>query len=311
MKKILSVLFFIFFIAIISKGEFIEYDEGTLDNQVLRMFPDKISISFSDDIILNYSKENLSDKMIYFFALSIPIKECEGRSFCLKIEGNDSEKIIWKYDLSSTSMGGSIGRKIPVGEILSFQMNLNDFIDIANVGQTNLIFYPKVEIQCLELKNENSNAGNAKHLGFYEIEPFRLFINMEGQLVNLNIEVNPDKWNLNWFHMAQDKGVFTVWIKEMPEGYSVNDIKQDTILMNGVLKPTDVKIVGAEGKERMEIKFSKREGISYIGYIESGSKKKINISGQFTDEKWFIGEAEIEITGKQEHNRYQKQKHNK
>ena len=126
-----------------------------------------------------------------------------------------------------------------------------------------------------------------------------------------NIEVNPDNWNLNWFHMAQDKGVFTVWIKEMPEGYSVNDIKQDTILMNGVLKPADVKIVGAEGKERIEIKFSKREGISYIGYIESGSKKKINISGQLTDEKWFIGEAEIEITGKQEHNRYQKRKKEK
>ncbi|MDD3626063.1 MAG: hypothetical protein PHV06_01965, partial [bacterium] len=93
-----------------------------------------------------------------------------------------------------------------------------------------------------------------------------------------------------------------------PDNYSVKDIKQETILFNGVLKPTDIKIVGAEGKERMEIKFSKREGISYIGYIESGDKKVINISGQFSDDNWFYGEKEIEITGKEEDNRYQKNK---
>ncbi|MDD3627523.1 MAG: hypothetical protein PHV06_09405, partial [bacterium] len=154
----------------------------------------------------------------------------------------------------------------------------------------------------------DSETWFAVYLGKVEIKPFRLFVNMESSLIPINIEVNPDKWNLNWFNMASDKGVFTVWIRGLPEGYSVKDIKPETILMNGVLDPVETKITGAEGKEMLEMKFSKREGISYIGEIKSGDKKKINISGQFNDGKWFTGNAEIEITGDEKDNRYKNDK---
>ena len=48
------------------------------------------------------------------------------------------------------------------------------------------------------------------------------------------------------------------------------------------------------------MKFVKKEGISYLGELKSGDKKKISISGQFNDSKWFITEAEIELIGPKE-----------
>ena len=122
---------------------------------------------------------------------------------------------------------------------------------------------------------------------------------MEQDLVDSTIRVEPKKWNVNW-EDSEGEGVFTVWIEKI-EGYSVEDIKQDTILFNGTLPPEEIKILPRSGNEKekiIQLKFKKKDGIQYLGELKPGEKKNINISGQLTDEKWFIGETEIEITGK-------------
>ena len=75
------------------------------------------------------------------------------------------------------------------------------------------------------------------------------------------------------------------------------------MLFNGTLKPVDIKITGShkdmKGKVMM-LKFKKKDGMEYLGIKEPGDIKKINISGQLNDDKWFHAEAEVEIEGAKE-----------
>ena len=125
---------------------------------------------------------------------------------------------------------------------------------------------------------------------------------MEAELVSSSLIVEPHKWNTAWEKEQSDAGVFTVFLGNI-DGYSVKDIKQDTVLFNGTLKPVSIKIrrrrKGMKGKV-MVLKFKKKDGMEYLGIKEPGDIKKINISGQLNDDKWFHAEAEIEIKGTKE-----------
>ncbi|MDD3627164.1 MAG: hypothetical protein PHV06_07580, partial [bacterium] len=257
---------------------------------------------------VNLTKENLSNEDIIFWGSGFIRSKDAPSDLNFEFEGTNDEQIQWKHYGSGARYGGGWARTVVPGSLLNLPFDFNEFFDLSLIGSGEIICKGRYDVNYFIWDNESKMGAFNEYLGTIYPEPFRLFVNMEGQLLAADIDFNPDKWNLNWFRMANNEGVFTVWIEKLPGNYSVKDVKQETILFNGVLKPTDIKIVGAEGKERMEIKFSKREGISYIGHIESGDKKVINISGQFSDDKWFYGEKEIEITGKEEDNRYQKNK---
>ena len=318
MKKVIShrpapypiiIILCLTFIYVVSFSNIITYEEGTLDNQVIRVYPDTMFYEIQESsFIVNLTKENLSEEEMVFMGCGF-IRSKESSPFLnFEFEGINSNLIKWKYEGSGARYGGGWANSVSPGEIKNLPFNFNEFFDLSKVGTGIIICKGRYDVNYFIWDDIEKSVASNERLGFIYPAPFRIFDNMESQLVKINIKVNPDKWNLNWFHMANNEGVFNVWIEELQENYTAQDIETDTILMNGVLKPIDIKIVSENNKDKMHIKFSKREGISYIGYIESGYKKTINISGQFNDGKWFYGEAQIEITGKQEHNRYQKQK---
>jgi len=307
-KKIITIGIFLF-TCILTFSEIITYDEGTLDNQIIRVYPDTILYNINSSTFpVNLTKENLSNEDIVFWGSGFIRSKDAPSDLNFEFEGMNSDLIKWKYYGSGTRYGGGWARTVIPGSMLNLPLDFNKFFDLSLIGSGEIICKGRYDVNYFIWNNENKKQAFNEFLGTIYPEPFRLFVNMEGQLININFVINPDKWNLNWFRMANNEGVFSVWIEDLPGKYSVKDIKKETILLNGVLKPSEIKILKEGKKSKMHIKFSKREGISYIGYIEAGYTRTINISGQFKDGKWFYGEKEIEITGKEEDNRYQKVK---
>ncbi len=156
--------------------------------------------------------------------------------------------------------------------------------------------------------------------------------------VTASIKVKPDKWNLSWLRERKDRGrknhvmgesqdqnlcigkdddksegSIKVYIGNLADGRTVNEVKLNSIRLNEKLAPEGkVKVKTDKDKRDKEDKhfqgkylvaeFDKNEAIETIPEIQSRDlrkrdKVKISISGQLNDGKFFVGSYEIELEG--------------
>ncbi|MDD3628010.1 MAG: hypothetical protein PHV06_11920, partial [bacterium] len=214
-------------------NDYLTYTDGQIENQIIRNYPNTIVYNSSGKFIINLSKENLSNDGQVFPCFGFMKGRGMGNDFNLYFEGTNSELVEWRYEHTDFIDIGQIDYYIHPGKILNDECDLNKFIDLSKVGSSVLIVSGEYKLKATRFLKDSTSSGKTEIIGKIYPEPFRLFVNMEGQLLAADIDVNPDKWNLNWFRMANNEGVFTVWIEKLPDNYSVKDIKQETILFNG------------------------------------------------------------------------------
>ncbi|MDD3627607.1 MAG: hypothetical protein PHV06_09840 [bacterium] len=117
------------------------------------------------------------------------------------------------------------------------------------------------------------------------------------------IKIEPHKWNMNWAEdNADPEGVINLWIGNLEEGISVEDIDLSTIVLNG--KVPIFKNVGYENNENFQgkvlhLQFKKKESFETIFFPQKGDKREICIEGKLKSGENFIGRTEIEIIGKE------------
>ncbi len=121
------------------------------------------------------------------------------------------------------------------------------------------------------------------------------------------IKIEPHKWNLNWSEdNANPEGLINVWIGELEEGISVEDIDISTIVLNGNVPVT--KNVGYENNEQFQgkilhLQFKKKDSFATVFLPKKGDKREICIEGKLKNGEKFIGRTEIEIIGKPKENK--------
>ncbi len=304
MKKILSIYIMLILCVIVwSSGNAMDpmentYSESDID---LKISFDKVCFNSSDyELHISISIGNLTDRNL---SISPPLIEYYDSCFKLKDNNTNSpfKHDYWEKLGSHSRAPVTFAYKITPGGVKRFHFNLVRSYNIEEI--TNPIILEILGFLPLT-KGESDGPGciTVTPTGEKESNSIRLLINMENELIPSQLIVEPHKWNAAWEKEQSDAGVFTVFLGNI-DGYSVKDIKQDTVLFNGTLKPVDIKITGShkdmKGKVMM-LKFKKKDGMEYLGIKEPGDIKKINISGQLNDDKWFHAEAEVEIEGAKE-----------
>ncbi|MCK4644239.1 hypothetical protein KAU32_11470 [bacterium] len=301
MKRIINICIILLLCVIISGSgktmDTMEYSYSETDIDLKLSF-DKVNFTSSDyELYITISVGNLTDR-----TLSISPPLIEYYDSCFKLKDNDTNSPLkhdyWEKHGSYIGPPVTFAYEIDSGGTKVFNFNMVRAYNIEEIVSPEVLaisgYFPI--ISCEE---ESQGVMDCGPSGEKESNKVRLFVNMENDLVNNSIIVEPHKWNTAWEKEQSDAGVFTVFLGNI-DGYSVKDIKQDTVLFNGTLKPVDIKITGShkdmKGKVMM-LKFKKKEGMEYLGIKEPGDIKKINISGQLNDDKWFHAEAEVEIEG--------------
>ncbi|MCK4644236.1 hypothetical protein KAU32_11455 [bacterium] len=266
------------------------YYYGSFDDIFITIVSERIVYNSPDECIINFTFKNIGKRHIAYYGTS-PFHE-----LYLSFSGDHSEDIRRIYQQGFSGVSGSMGSYIKPGGV---EFSKFDLAEVTNLKE---FLKPSIIRVNSEYRIDKQGPNFSEPLGWKSGNSFRLFINMESELVNSSLIVEPHKWNTAWEKEQSDAGVFTVFLGNI-DGYSVKDIKQDTVLFNGTLKPVNIKITGShkdmKGKVMM-LKFKKKEGMEYLGIKEPGDIKKINISGQLNDDKWFHAEAEVEIEGAKE-----------
>ncbi|MDD3626932.1 MAG: hypothetical protein PHV06_06395 [bacterium] len=95
--------------------------------------------------------------------------------------------------------------------------------------------------------------------------------------------------------------MINVWIGNIEEGISVEDIDLRTVILNG--KVPVFKNVGYEKNENFQgkvlhMQFKKKESLETIFFPQKGETREICIEGKLKSGENFIGRTEIEIIGK-------------
>ncbi len=113
------------------------------------------------------------------------------------------------------------------------------------------------------------------------------------------IKIEPHKWNFNWSEdNAKPEGLINVWIAELDDGISIEDIDISTIILNGKVPVT--KNVGYEDNEKfkgkiLHLQFKKKDSFGTIFFPQKGDKREICIEGKLKNGENFIGRTEVEI----------------
>ena len=109
-------------------------------------------------------------------------------------------------------------------------------------------------------------------------------------IIEATVDFDPDTLNL------KSKGKWVTCYIELPEGYDVNDINLETILLNGEisveLSPSAIGDYDNDEIPDLMIKFS-RESVQSILYI--GDEIEITITGELNDDTEFEGTDEIKV----------------
>ena len=259
---------------------------------------DKIFIKSGDSIEVYIKLTNISKQTFHFEPLAP-----EYPAFQLEFHSEYNKNVKWDYYeklyssglLFSGIIGGGSIECLP-NKFIDISYNIVKFYNIEEI-EGPAVFYVNGRYN-INIDNYENGINYPKIIDYKKSNIVRLYFNLEQDLVSSSIRVEPHKWNVNWEDMEGD-GVFTVWIDSVG-GFSVEDIKQDTILFNGTLPPEEIKILPKSGNDKtkiIQLKFKKKDGILYLGELKSGETKTINISGQLNDEKWFIGETQVELVG--------------
>ena len=118
-----------------------------------------------------------------------------------------------------------------------------------------------------------------------------------------DVKIEPHKWNLNWSEdNADPEGLINVWIGNIEEGISVEDIDLSTVVMNG--KVPVFKNIGFENNENFQgkvlhLQFKKKESFETIFFPQKGDLREICIEGKLKTGEDFIGRTTVEIIGKE------------
>ena len=296
MKKglFLFITLLIIFISFEVSGEYPDIEYSELE---FKISMDKISYKYQDIIeVLIYFK-NISQNEIIIWPY-YPISEAYlPNEIKFEFSGELGKYINNNYPISKeTSAFGGEGIIIQPEKDLYLKVNLGEYYNIEEITESGLVNIKAKKLISQEIY-ENKYSGYLKPVGYISSNSIRMFLNMENELVNINIGIFPGTWNLKYNHLKAHEDIVNVTIPGLPIGYSVNDIKQDTILLNGVVKPAEVFIVAGGHNNSLVIIFSKKEILSSLGNFKAEENKVLNISGQLSDGKWFYGENEIKLTG--------------
>ncbi|MCK4643327.1 hypothetical protein KAU32_06795 [bacterium] len=303
MKKKLIFAIFILLVSVFPSAEnMYTYRDNEIDVKVL--FSQEITYDSEESVIVSIIIKNISNRK-----LNVPNLDARDPRFILNTNPeNSTATCIFDYyeklreeGFSFSTMGGGSDIELEPGKEYVNSYNVIPWYNIEEIFGPNIL-YIYGEISLEEEIETIPGIVKCKKVGTKPTNEIRLFLNMESELVSSSLIVEPHKWNTAWEKEQSDAGVFTVFLGNI-DGYSVKDIKQDTVLFNGTLNPVDIKITGShkdmKGKVMM-LKFKKKDGMEYLGIKEPGDIKKINISGQLNDDKWFHAEAEVEIEGAKE-----------
>ena len=266
-----------------------------------KLIPENIIYHKGEKLNVYFIYRNISNHFLTYLG-SLPLDDMSLKYTVKGAFSNEIETMNYYSDIieldSDTGFSASGGQ----GMFLKPGGGIIQKFDFAH--QTNLYLFNKSSVLTFTWEHEligdtDYRTGDLPTIGFKKGNSFRLFMNMEQELVKGKMDVEPHKWNVNW-EDHPNSGVLTVFLGNI-EGYSVKAIDQDTVLYSGTLKPEKIKIVGGhkdmKGKVLM-MKFKKSECIEYLGMAKSGETRKINISGQLKVGTWFYGETEVEIVGK-------------
>ncbi|MCK4667975.1 hypothetical protein KAU33_14565 [Candidatus Dependentiae bacterium] len=300
MKKFIFTMILVLFFTLINYSESKVLSFGEENDFGLTIHSEKNQYKRGEEIFLVFKIKNLSLKILEippFLPIDNRLPDLQVKLEVLNNFSNKIENDYYKNNPYSGISGGK-GELLEPKETVFITINLTDYYNIEELNEVGIIEF-RLNYALCELERLSHFSGYVNVIGYINTNTVRIFFNMDQELIQSQIRVEPHKWNVNWEDMEGD-GVFTVWIETI-KGYSVEDVKQDTILLNGTLKPEDIKILPKSGNNKekvLQLKFKKKDGIQYLGELKTGEKKTINISAQLTDEKWFVGETEIEIVGK-------------
>ena len=200
-----------------------QFPDGTEYEPIIKVYPNTVIYNTNNDtFMMNISSENpLKHKRLLFYGIGFPKDKGSGFHFNFLFEGKNSDLIEWRYAGTGYFATGGWARPVYPHLIMNLYFNFNKYWDLSKVGSSVILCRGNYRLYCTDFDERGTGfSGPAVYLS---LKPFRLFVNMENELRRVEMKIEPEKWNLNWFDMARNKGVFTVWLTEedFPKGYKI------------------------------------------------------------------------------------------
>jgi hypothetical protein len=119
--------------------------------------------------------------------------------------------------------------------------------------------------------------------------------------VQATVVIDPDKWNIQWLDVTSEEGYVNCYIGNV-EGYSVADIRVESIKMNDVVLPAEyAQILNQHQSFQgnvLKLKFNKFEAIRSIRdvqQVEVGKEYDIPVKGSLSNGKTFAAIGKIVV----------------